>query len=459
MDRLDPIDALMMTAEVISSPMHVAVLLMLTPPPGEENDYVARLYGRSTAAQVLDPRLRRRAHRGLETGLLWVWRDCDVDIRHHLQRRTLPAGAGPEALWALVSDLHSLRLNRANPLWMAYLIDGLPDGRFAFYIKVHHCVIDGVAGLKMIADSLSTDPRRRSMTPFYAGWSPADQAHRSHRDPGSVPRTIATALASAIGLGRRALDAQLRGHGVAAPFGAPRTRFNSRLGPRRAVAGISLQRSRISVIREAAAVTTNDVVTAAISGAIRAWLAERGELPAQSLVAICPVTVRARGADLSAEHGNQFGLGLCPLGTDLADPVERLAAIHAGMARVKQEVADRGPGAMLVTLGPAIGPTVLLPLLPFDAKLPPAYNLPLSGVPGPPETMYFDGARVDEIYPVSVVYDGMALNITSCSYAGHVSLGFVTDPDIVPDVGALTRLTERALAELEEALGVRASRP
>lgn len=460
MDRLDPIDALMMTAEVVSSPMHVGVLLTMTPPPGEDAGYVKRLYEQSVTdtAHVPDPRLRRRPYRGIDTGLLWVWRDCEVDIRHHVQRRTLPPGRGPEALWTLVSELHGLRLNRTNPLWMAYLIDGLAGGRFALYIKVHHCVIDGVAGLRMIADSLSPDPQRRTMPQFFAGRTPVSSPQPAQLHA-SMTRTVVTAVASAVGLGRRALAAQLRGHSVAAPFTAPRTCFNTRLGPRRAVAGISLERSRISAVRAAAGVTTNDVVTAAISGAVRVWLTERGALPDHSLVAICPVTVRGRDDDVSGDHGNRFGLGLCPLGTDLADPAERLIRIHAGMARVKHEVAERGPGAMLVALGPAIGPTVLLPLLPFDAKLPPSYNLPLSGVPGPPEVRYFNGARVDEIYPVSVVYDGMALNVTSCSYADHISLGFVADRDVVPDVAALARQTERALNELEEAFGVRASKP
>lgn len=466
MQWLDPIDALMLTAELVSSPMHVAALLVMTPPEGEDpRSYVDGLFEQSlTAASRIDPRLRRRPYRGVDTGMMWVWRDVpDVDIRHHVQRRSLPPGSGTEALWRLVSDLHALRLDHSAPLWMAYLIDGLPDGRFAFYIKVHHIVIDGVAGLEMIARSLTTDPGRRGMPPFYAG--DHDPAPRPPKPRALVAalRTVASTATAGVDLTRRVLAAEaativgsLVTRTVVAPFSAPHTRFNTKLGPHRAVAATTIDRARVGAIQRAAGVTGNDVVTTVIAGVVREWLAARGELPDRSLVAICPVSVRGHES-ASADpgtHGNQFGLGLCPLGTDLADPAGRLALVHAAMAGVKGQVGSRGPGAMLVVLAPAIGPTVLLPLLPLGSAVPPSYNMPISNVPGPREQLYFNGARVDEIYPVSVVYDGMALNVTVCSYAGRIGVGYVADRDVVADVETLAAGTERSLAELEQAVGV-----
>ena len=132
MDTLDPIDALMLTGELVSSPMHVAALLIMTPPPGEDaRTCVDRMHQESlTATEEIDPRLRRRPHRGVETGGMWVWRDVpDIDLSQHLQRRTLPAGSGSAAdLWELVSELHAERLDRSAPMWTAHLIDGLDDG-------------------------------------------------------------------------------------------------------------------------------------------------------------------------------------------------------------------------------------------------------------------------------------------------------------------------------------------
>jgi diacylglycerol O-acyltransferase len=171
-------------------------------------------------------------------------------------------------------------------------------------------------------------------------------------------------------------------------------------------------------------------------------------------VAICPVTVRSRDTAAADSHGNQFGLGLCPLATDVDDDGQRLRLVHRGMAEIKNQVAEQGPGAMLVVLGPAIGPTILLPLLPFHTSIAPSFNIPISNVPGPRDPMYFNGAHVEEIYPVSTVYDGMALNVTMCSYGDQVSIGYVADRDVMPDLTTLIPLTGKALSEVESAVGL-----
>ena len=116
----------------------------------------------------VDPRLSKRPHIGAGTFGRWVWQEVDVDLYSHVQRRVLPPESGEAGLWQLVADLHSLPLDRHRPLWMAYLIDGLPDGRFAFYIKLHHTLVDGVEGMQMIADGLTTDPDARDVKPFYS---------------------------------------------------------------------------------------------------------------------------------------------------------------------------------------------------------------------------------------------------------------------------------------------------
>jgi diacylglycerol O-acyltransferase / wax synthase len=470
MDPLDPFDVAMMAAELLSNPLHVAALLIMAPPPGDAGPkFVDRLYRDGLAgAAHLDPRLKRYPHRGVDTAGLWAWREvADVDVREHFQRRTLPSGAGRSELWQLVGELHAERLDRSKPMWMAYLIDGLEDDRFAFYVKVHHTVVDGVAGFQMISTALSTDPYRREMPPFFAAQSdryddrPA--APRGGLLPNPIPmvRSLVGAAASSVNLARRVLVGELANivgslttRTAVAPFGAPHTRFNGRLGQERAVAAGSLSKPRIRAVQNAAGVSSNDVVTAVIAGALRAWLLEQDELPTRSLVAICPVTVRGRDQAADDEHGNQFGVGLCPLGTDLADPAERLILIHQAMWGLKRQVASQGSAATLLLLAPSVAPTVLLPMLPFTSWLRTGYNLPISNVPGPQHEMYWNGAHVEEIYPVSTVYDGMALNVTVCSYADRIGVGYVAGRDVLPDIDALIGLTEQSLAELEAALGV-----
>ncbi|MGO9103112.1 MAG: wax ester/triacylglycerol synthase domain-containing protein, partial [Mycobacterium sp.] len=165
MDRLDPLDAAMVTVEPLSHPQHVAAVLILSPSDDAGPGYVDEVYRCALAAtEPIDPRLRRYPHRGLDTGGIWVWRDADtLDMSQHVKRRTLPPGAGRDGFWRLISELYAERLDRSRPMWMSYLIDGFDDGRFAFVVKLHHAVMDGVAGFQLIADALSTDPTRRSM--------------------------------------------------------------------------------------------------------------------------------------------------------------------------------------------------------------------------------------------------------------------------------------------------------
>lgn len=468
---MDPLDAAMMTAELVSNPMHVGAVLILSPPKDAGPDYIDGLHREALAGNdAIDPRLRRYPHRGVETGGMWVWRDMDIiDMHRHCQRRRVSGGTG--GLWRLIAELDAVRLDRSGPMWMSYLIDGLDGdrtgGRFAFYIKVHHTVVDGVAGLQMITHALSGDPQRRSMPPFYA-----DSRHESAPPPTSpgllsrlfAPlRSLAGAASSGVGLFGRLVTGEastmldsLVGHTTVLPFGAPYTRFNGRLGPERAVCAGSWPRARIQAVQRAAEVTGNEVLTAMAAGVMRGWLRERGELPKQSLVAACPITVRDRDDDAASDqHGNRFGLWLCPLGTNLDDPVARLDQIHRSMSEGKRWVAKRGAAASLLTNAGSIAATAIAPLLPFTQKIRTGYNLPISHVRGPESEMYWNGARIEELYPVSTVYDGHGLNITTCRYADRVGFGYAAGRDVVPDIETLIPLTEQSLTELEFAVGAR----
>ena len=149
-----------------------------------------------------------------------------------------------------------------------------------------------------------------------------------------------------------------------------------------------------------------------------------------------------------------FGLWLCPLGTNVDDPVARLKLIHRSMSEGKHWVAKRGSAASLLTSAGSIAATVIFPLLPFTQTIRTGYNLPISHVPGPQAEMYWNGAHIEEIYPVSAVYDGQALNVTTCSYADRIGFGYAAGRDVIRDMDTLIPLTEVCLAELESALAV-----
>ena len=222
MESLETLDSLMLAGEKLGSAMHVGVVLILSPPPeaadADPKAYVDKLYEDSLIVdQKVDPRLRRHPHRGADTGGIWVWREVpEIDLRAHVHRVTLTPGSGPADLWEMVSELHGGRLDMSVPMWTSYLIDGLPDGRFALYIKIHHTIIDGVAGLRMISDSLSPDPNKRWMPPFYAEKHSPDAPTKKAKpkrpslpNPFQAVRAVADAAAAGLDLTRRVAEAEL----------------------------------------------------------------------------------------------------------------------------------------------------------------------------------------------------------------------------------------------------------
>ena len=467
MEWLDPLDAAMLLADVVGSPLNIGAVLILSPPARAGQGYVDQLHAKTlSGGESLDPRLRRYPHRGVDTGGIWSWKEADhVDLSEHCLRHTLEPGTGRDGLWRLVSRLHAEPLDRARPMWMSYLIDGLDDGRFAVYVKVHHTVVDGVAGLQMITDALSTVPQYASTPLFPATHRGASTGMPRPAlripNPLSMFRSALGSAASGITLGERVVAGELSDllaglvrHSTVPPLSAPFTRFNGRLGRERAIAAGTWDKTRIRALQRARDVTGNDVVTAVVAGVLRRWLLDRDELPKQSLVAICPITVRGRDHAPADRHGNRFGAWLCSLGTDLDDPAQRLDLIHRSMSEGKHQVANRGSIASMLLLATSIAPTVLLPMLPFAPKSRTGYNLPVSNVPGPLTEMYWSGSHVDEIYPVSAVYDGQGLNVTTCSYADHISVGYVAGREMMPDIEKLIPLTEQCFVELEAAVGV-----
>lgn len=475
METMNPLEAAMLVVEPLSQAQHVAGVLILSPPPGAGPDYVDEMYRTALASPgPIEPQLHRHPHSGLDTRGRWIWQDDEnFDLAWHFRRATLPQGAGMDEFWEMAGELYAERLDRSRPMWTMHLIDGLPDGRFAFMTKVHHAVMDGVAGMNFITSALSADPDRRSMPHIFGarehhvaddgkdhgGDEPVKNTGLRLPNPFAPLRSLVNTAASGAAMLEKVIATEVS-HVIAglttdttvARLAAPHTRFNGRAGEDRVIAAGSWPRSRFRAIEEKADVTRNDVVVAMIGGALREWLLERGELPDRSLVSLCPVTVRSheRGPDNS--HGNQFGIWLCPLATDSDDPAARLDLVHRAMAEGKKQVAKRGSALSMLVLVPEQISTVLLPKLSIP-NIRPGYNFPITNVPGPKTTMYWNGAKVEAIYPVAMVYDGLAMTVTVCSYADQISLTYLAGENVAPDIADLIDRTEKALAALEAAAG------
>jgi diacylglycerol O-acyltransferase / wax synthase len=387
------------------------------------------------------------------TNLGWAL-DPEIDIDYHLRRSALPRPGRVRDLLELTSRMHGTLLDRHRPLWEAHLIEGLDDGRFAVYVKFHHALIDGVSAQRLLIRSLTTDPEDRNpRMPWSIGRSRngsavANQSSSMLKTIGGAAGTVASLAPSSLAIARAALLQQQ----LTLPFRAPKTMFNVPIGGARRVAAQSWPMARIRAVKDAAGVTVNDVVLAMCAGALRAYLEEQDALPDSSLVAMVPVSLR--GDDEQDAGGNMVGTILCNLATAVDDPARRLEAISASMRENKQVFAEL-PRTQALALSAFLMSGIAMSLLPgFVTTAPPPFNIVISNVPGARERMFWNGARLDGNYPLSIALDGQALNITLTNNAENLDFGLVGCRRSVPHLQRLLGHLENSLTALEDAAGV-----
>ncbi|WP_018686408.1 WS/DGAT/MGAT family O-acyltransferase [Actinokineospora enzanensis] len=437
-------DAMFLLGETREHPLHVGGLQLFTPPDGAGPDHVGELFRALLADGRVAPLFRRRPRAPVGSLGQLMWTDDDeLDLEYHVRLSALPAPGRVRELLELVSRLHGSLLDRHRPLWESHLIEGLRDNRFAVYTKVHHALLDGVSALRLLQDTLTADSDERDMPP---PWAPRPARARTARDrPGlsSIARDV-------LGLGpavARWVNQAWREQAGTLPFEAPKSMFNVPITGARRFAAQGWPLDRVRAVGEAAGATVNDVMLAMCAGALRRYLLELDALPDRPLVAAVPMSLRAGDGD---NGGNALGLILTTLATDLPEPADRLAAIIASTRLGK--AAYQGMSRLQVTALSAIPFAPLaVALLPGAVRLtPPAFNLMISNVPGPAEPLYWNGARMSGVYPVSVPYEGQALNITVTSYAGSLEFGLTGCRRSVPHLQRLLTYLDAELTALEE---------
>jgi WS/DGAT/MGAT family acyltransferase len=447
-------DAMFLLPESREQPMHVGSLQLFTPPEGAGPEYLTTLYQDALCATDIAKEFRRRPHRSLTTLGQWTWvDDGDIDLEHHIRHSALPPPGRIRELLALVSRLHGTLLDRHRPLWEAHLIEGLNDGRFAVYTKLHHSLMDGVSGLRLLERTLSTDPDDRDVRmPF------EERPRRARTKSGggllSLPLQAGQAAWDLASMSPRVLklaEKGLREQAVALPMQAPKSVLNVPITGSRRFAAQSWPMARIQAVGRAAGATVNDVVLAMCAAALRTYLLELDALPDAPLVAMTPVSLRDEDDE---DSGNAVGTILCNLHTNLEDAQERLLAIHESMVAAK--TALKGLNQLQVTaLSAAVMAPLGLGLMPgIQSAVRPPYNLVISNVPGPREPLYWNGARLEGMYPLSIPTNGQALNITVTSYAGDMEFGLIGDRRSLPSLQRMLPALEDGLALLEKAFGV-----
>ncbi len=454
MKLIAPADAVFLLGESREHPMHVGGLMLFEPPAGAGREFVGEIYHAMLAHRDFQPTFRKHPATvfGGITNVGWAYDDdADIDVDYHLRRSALPVPGRVRDLLEMTSRLHGSLLDRHRPLWEAHLVEGLDDGRFAVYVKIHHALIDGVSLLRLIGRMLSTDPRDHEVRVPWA----LPPRQRSQPSPAAPLRELAGLVKGLAALGPSTLSlarSALLQQQLTLPFEAPRTMLNVKIGGARRCAAQSWPVHRVKKVKLAAGVTVNDVVLAMCAGALRQYLADQQALPDRPLVAMVPVSLRS---DAEADSGgNMVGTILCNLGTDIEDPADRLATISDSMRRNKKVFAEL-PRAQALALSAANMAPLLMAAIPGVAgSVPPPFNIVISNVPGPAEPLYWRGARLDGNYPMSIALDWLALNITVVSNAGNLDFGLVGCRRSVPHLQRLLAYLETALADLERAVGV-----
>lgn len=466
-----PTDSLFLLGESREHPMHVGGLAVFTPPEGSSAADVRAMFDAALVGDQVAAPFRKRARRSVTSLGQWGWdtlRHDEVDLEHHVRRDALPQPGGMAELMTLVSRLHGTLLDRSRPLWEMHLIEGLADGRYAVYTKIHHALADGASAMRLLRDSMSEDPNRRNMpTP----WQPRnslsavpDAQMAVTPGPGSALPAVAwdaarAAAGEVAGLLPAALgtvDRALHGRGGALSLTAPHTLFNVPISGARHVAARSFPIERIRLLAKHADATINDIVLTMCAGTLRAYLRTRDALPDNPLIAMVPVSLRApeTGTGDRAPGGNRVGVLMCNLATHLPDPAHRLETVRNCMNEGKAALQAMSPAQVLAMSALGAAPLGVEMFLGRRGPLRPPFNVVISNVAGPRTPLYWNGARLESLYPLSIPTTGQALNITCTSSDDQIVFGLTGCRRTVPDLHPMLDHLDAELDLLETAVGL-----
>ena len=461
MKPLSPTDQLFLWLEKRQQPMHVGGLQIFSFPDDAPDNYVARLAEQLRKdTEVTAPFDRRLDSRLAQP--VWV-HDKQLDLEHHFRFEALPTPGRIRELLGFVSAEHSHLMDRERPLWEFHLIEGLGDRQFAVYTKVHHSLMDGVSAMRMFQRMLSTDPAKRNMPPIW------DLPARPRRDEDSSGSSLWRSISHLLGesgkqLGTvptvarellRTINAARKDPVYKSMFQAPRSILNRKITGSRRFAAQSYCLKRIKAVCHAYGTTVNDVVTAMCASALRTYLMNQDALPEKPLIAMVPVSLRKYEKSAgdkpegSQAEGNQVGVILANLYTDESHAGTRLRKIHQSMQKGKDRYAQMSPEEIVnytaLTLAPAA-----FHLLTGVAPKWQTFNVVISNVPGPKETSYWNGAKLEGMYPVSIAMDRLALNMTLTSYKDQIEFGLIGCRRTLPSLQRMLDYLEDGLVELEQ---------
>ena len=449
MRLLTAVDQLFLLLESRKQPMHVGGLFLFELPKDVDKEFVYQLV-RQMQTSSIPPAFP--FNQVLEKLAFWQT-DEDFDVDHHFRHIALPKPARIRELLMYISKEHGRLLDRAKPLWECHIIEGiLPESpeapeRFALYFKIHHSLVDGVAAMRLVKTSLSQSPDETLSLPIWALMT----RHRYQVDALLPPKdsffdTLKRQVGSLKSVSRELKNSFLQRNDAdyIGTFDAPSSILNQRISASRRIAAQSYDFSRFDGIAKQLNVSLNDVILAVCGGGLRRYLLTIDALPEKPLIAFVPVSLRE---DNSAT-GNQISFLLSNLGTHLNDPVRRLEIIHRSINNGKRRFKRMNQTEIINYSGIAYaweGLNLITGLLPKKQ----AFNLIISNVPGTRKPLYWNGAKLQALYPASILFDGQALNITLASYLDKIEFGITACSKVLPSVQDMLQHIEDELVAFE----------
>ncbi|MFT4570877.1 MAG: diacylglycerol O-acyltransferase [Hyphomicrobiaceae bacterium] len=461
-ERLTAADSTFLAIEKANTHMHVAATAIfdkgsLGNPAGGID--IERLRAHIASRLHLIPRYRQRlAYVPIENQAVWVDEE-HFNIAYHVRHTSLPAPGTTAQLKRLAGRIMSQQLDRAKPLWEFWVIEGLSEGNsFAVIQKTHHCMIDGVSGVDLMAVLMSTEPVTEVAEPepwvprvapgqLELAWS---EAWRHIRDPAQLlarapeairsPTEFLAGLSENLGAVGEAVGASMER--------TSRTPFNRKIGPHRRMDWLEMDLARLKQVKTAAGTTLNDVVLATVAGAIRTFLVSRRVRPdGLRLRANVPVSIRSD--EQHGTLGNQIALWMTDLPVHCADPLERLTRVHATTAKLKSSRQVLG-AQVLASVSDLTSSTLLSLAVRLSARSRP-FNMVVTNIPGPQMGIYLLDGRMKEIYPMVNLLENQGIGVALFSYDGRLYWGIMGDWDLAPDLAGFVDAIRGSFEELYEA--------
>jgi WS/DGAT/MGAT family acyltransferase len=466
-DRLSVIDNSFLAIESPTTHQHVAAVLLLDAGPVSRPDGgididTIRTYIASRLHLI--PRYRQRlATVPLGNRLVWI-DDEHFNIHYHVRHSSLPRPGDERQLKRFAARVVSQQLDRAKPLWEIWVVEGLEGNRFALVAKTHHCMVDGVSGVDLLAVLLNPhDGNDFTQGPT---WIPRpaptplqifrDEWLRRLREPLQLlwetpsPFGSPLQLASNLWENVRALGEALG----AAASPASATPINLPIGPHRRYDWLALDLGDIKEVKNRLGGTVNDIVLATVAGALRTFLeSRRVNVDVLDLRASIPVSIRTN--EQRGTLGNQIALWVTDLPVAERDPRRRLDKVRASTARLKESRQTLG-AQVLAAVSEWTSTTLLSSAMRLSTRSRP-FNLVVTNVPGPQIPLYMLGAELGECYPMLALLPNQALGVALFSYAGRLCWGFIADWDLIPDLHDFVLAIESSFRELQSAAGIAAA--